>query len=56
MVSVASFKSSSIEHDVHFANYGPIYFKIDDKAAYALGQSYLVSDRSYHSEVSCSAV
>ena len=43
MVSVTSFKSSSIQHDVHFVHYGPIYFKIDDKAGYALGWDYLVA-------------
>ena len=46
MVSVSSFKSSSTQHDVHFVNYGPIYFKIDHKAGYALGRGYLVIDRS----------
>ena len=45
MVSVSSFKSSSIQHDVHFVNYGPVYFKIDDKAGYASGQGCLVIDR-----------
>ena len=45
MVLVASFKSSSIQNDVHFINYGPIYSKIDDKAEYALGRDYLVIDR-----------
>ena len=43
MVSVASFKSSSIQHDVNFVNYGHIYFKIDNKAVYALGQAREVS-------------
>ena len=37
MVSIASFKSSSTQHDVHFVNYGPIYFKIDDKAGLLQG-------------------
>ena len=46
MVSVASFKSSSTQHDADFINYGPIYFKIEDKAGYALGRGYLVIDRS----------
>ena len=41
MVSIPSFKSS-IQHDVHFVNYGPIYSKTDNKAAYALGRGYLV--------------
>ena len=50
MVSVVSFKSFSIQHDVHFVNHGPIYFKIDDKAAYTLGRGYLVID------MSCSAI
>ena len=46
MASVSSFKSSSTQHDVHFVNYGPIYFKIDNKAGYALGWGYLVIERS----------
>ena len=37
MASVASFKFSSIQHDVRFVNYGPIYFKIGDKAGHVLG-------------------
>ena len=41
MVSVASFKSSSTQRDVHLVNYDPIYFKIDNKAEYALGRGYL---------------
>ena len=45
MVLIASFKSSSIQHGVHFVN-GPIYFKIDDKAGYALGRGHFVIDRS----------
>ena len=45
MVSVASSKSSSTQHDVYFVNYGPIYFKIDDKTGYALGQASLVIHR-----------
>ena len=45
MVSVSSFKSSSTQHDVRFVNYGPVYFKIDDKAEYALGRGYLVTGR-----------
>ena len=24
-------KSSSVQHDVHFVNYGPVYSKIDNK-------------------------
>lgn len=32
MVSIASFKSSSLEHDVHFVNHGHIWSQIDDKA------------------------
>ena len=34
MVPVSSFKSSSIQHDVHFVNYCPIWSQIDDKAGY----------------------
>ena len=58
MVSIASFKSSSIKPDVHFVNYGPIYFKIDDKAGYDLGRGYLVIDRSLQRRTvtSCSVV
>ena len=37
MVSIASLKYSSIQHDVHLVNYGCIYFKIDDKAEDASG-------------------
>ena len=32
MASVASFKSSSVQHDVHFLKYGSINSKIEDKA------------------------
>ncbi len=42
MVSVASFKSSSTQHDVHLVNYGPVYFKIDHKAENVSGQDYLI--------------
>lgn len=45
MVSTTSFKSSSIQHDVHCVNYSPIQHDIDDKAGYALGRSYLVIDK-----------
>ena len=45
MVSIIHFKSSSIQHDVHFVNYGPIYFKIDYKAGYVFGRGYLVIHR-----------
>ena len=46
MVSVTYFKSSSIQHDVHFVNYGPVYFKIDNKAGSLQWQpvSSLLSD------------
>lgn len=40
MVSIASFKSSSIQHEVHLAKYGFTRHKIDDKA----WQGYLVVD------------
>lgn len=42
MVSVASFKSTSTQHNVHFINDGPYLSKMDDKAGYALGHGYLV--------------
>ena len=32
----AIFKSSSIQHDVKFVNYGPIYSKIDSKAVHSM--------------------
>ena len=41
MVSGSSFKSSSIQRDVHFLNYGPISSQINDKPAYALRRGYL---------------
>ena len=58
MVSFTSFKSSSIEHDVHFVNYGSMYLKIDNKSAYALGWGYLVTDMllPLQAVMSCSAV
>ena len=46
MVSITSSKSSSIQHDVPFVNYGPVYLKIDNKAAHASERGYLQSDRS----------
>lgn len=46
MVSIVSFKCSSIENDVNFVNYGPISSQIDRKAAYALGCGHLVIDMS----------
>ena len=41
VVSVARFKSSSIQDNVHFVNDGPIKNKIGDKWSYALGCGYL---------------
>ena len=35
MFSVSSFKSSSMQHDVHFVNCGPIYDKVDDNGVNA---------------------
>lgn len=40
MVTVPTFKSSSIQHDVHLVNYG----KTDDKVGYDLGCGHLVID------------
>lgn len=37
MVSDTSLKSSSIQLDVYFVNYGSIYSQIDNKAGCALG-------------------
>ena len=45
VVSIASFKSSSIQLDVHFVNYVPISFKLDNKAGYDLGRGYLVIEK-----------
>lgn len=44
MVSIASFKSSSIQHNVQLLNHGPIDNKIDINASYAVGRGYLVID------------
>ncbi len=41
-----TFKSSSIQYDVHLVNYGPVLSKIDDKAGYTLGHGYLIIDKS----------
>lgn len=38
-VSIASFKSSSTQHDVYFVNDDPILSKIEDKARVLLLQS-----------------
>ena len=56
MVSITSFKSCSMQHDVYFVNYGPVYFKIDNKAGYALGRDYLMINRSlpWRDFMSCS--
>ena len=43
MASIASFKSSSIQHDVHLENYNPTECKTDDKTGYALGRGYSFS-------------
>ena len=40
MASIATFKSSLIQHDFHLVNYGPIYFEIDDKAGDVLWRSF----------------
>ena len=58
MASVTSLKTSSIQHDVHFVNSGPIYFKIDNKAGCALGRGYLVFNRllPQRASLSCSAI
>ena len=52
MVSIASFTSSAAQQDVHFVNYGHIYFKIDDKEAYAFGRI----DKLLPAVMYCSAV
>ena len=46
MDSINSFKSSSIQYDVHFVNYAPTLSKIDNKASSALGRGYLLIDKS----------
>ena len=50
MVSGASSKSSSMQHDVHFVNYGPIYLKIDVEAGYASGRGSLLIDKYVKNE------
>ena len=42
MISITSLKSSLVQHDVHFVNYGT-----DDKAGYVVGRGYLVIDWSF---------
>ena len=42
MVSICSFQSSLIQHDIHLAFDGPIKSKIDDRSGYALGHGYPV--------------
>ena len=53
MVLIASFKSSSIQRDLPFVNYGPIYLKIDNKAAYALGGATWGLTGHYYIEQLC---
>ena len=44
MTSITSFNSSSVQHDVHLSNYGPIYSKREVKAGNALGWGYLMTN------------
>lgn len=41
MVSIASFRSPSVQREVDFVKYAPIRTKIDDNASYGLGCGYL---------------
>ena len=45
MVSIASFKSSATQNDVHFFNYDLVDFKIGNKAGGVLGRGYDVIAR-----------
>lgn len=38
MFLISSFKSTSMQHDVYFVNCAPIYDKVDDNVANALGR------------------
>lgn len=40
ILSIISFKSSSIQHHVHFANYGAVKSEIDAKDGYSWGRGY----------------
>jgi len=44
IVSIANFKATLINHDVHYIN-DPIRSKMNDNAGYALGWGDLVIDR-----------
>lgn len=46
-ISILSFESSSIQHDVHCVNYVPLLSKIKDKAGHALGCCYLMVDKAF---------
>lgn len=41
--SIAWINASSIQHDAHFVNQGPVYSKVDDKVGFALGRGYFVT-------------
>lgn len=45
-VSIASFKSSSIQQHFQCVNYVPIPSKINGKTGYAFGRGYLLIDKS----------
>lgn len=38
--SIVSFKSSSMQHGVHFVNFAPVYFEVDSIAEDALSCDY----------------
>lgn len=46
MISITSFKSSSMKHYVHFVNFGPVWSEIHDKAGSALGRGNLEINKS----------
>lgn len=45
MISIACFKASSIQHDVHFLIYGSIKSKKDNEGWYDFGHCYLSIDK-----------
>ena len=51
MISVTSFKSSSMKHYVHFANFSPIWSEIHDKAESALGQGAFPQNQTSNTKV-----
>lgn len=47
MSSISSLKSTSLQNDIHIVNDDAIDSDIDDKAGYALGCGYIVTDTDH---------